>query len=123
EDEGGGGGESLQQLPCSQFSLVVEWEAAASPSSTCVHHCTRQNIPVVSFTISTAHSPAGVRVEEVERGCSKKLKVTHEEESTCEIDGGGVGGRKGDIFTLVASSSVTTNAELHYILTSIYDIN
>lgn len=28
-----------------------------------------------------------------------------------------------DTFTFVASSNITNNAELHYILTSIYDIN
>lgn len=46
-------GEALHQLPCSQFSLVVEWEGR-SGSSVCVDHCTRQNIHVVSFTEPTS---------------------------------------------------------------------
>lgn len=42
----------LQQLPCSQFSLVVEWEASGE-ASPCVRQCMRQNIRVVSFTFAT----------------------------------------------------------------------
>ncbi|XP_069185993.1 uncharacterized protein [Procambarus clarkii] len=113
------GGEALHQLPCSQFSLVVEWEGAGVPASACVQHCTRQNIPVISLT----HLPGG-RVEEEGSREEKRARIipSVEEPPPPQREAGG-GGASPDTFTLVASSTVTNNAELHYILTSIYNIN
>ncbi|XP_071548265.1 uncharacterized protein [Panulirus ornatus] len=106
-----GGGEGLHQLPCSQFSLVVEWEGGGHASSVCVQHCARQNIHVVSFTITTTDE--GARLKPLPEG-NRNLS-----RSSSTDDGGG---QRCDTLTLVAATSITNNAELHYILTSIYDL-
>ncbi|XP_050688930.1 uncharacterized protein LOC126981572 [Eriocheir sinensis] len=117
-------GEALHQLPCSQFSLVVEWEGSSS-SSVCVDHCTRQNIHVVSFMSSSSTSEQETVSREGNRD-QHELKgntiITSGNESQ-----GGTGSSRGqgqrDILTVVASDCVTANTELHYILTSMFDIN
>ncbi|XP_050703673.1 protein shortage in chiasmata 1 ortholog-like, partial [Eriocheir sinensis] len=117
-------GEALHQLPCSQFSLVVEWEGSSS-SSVCVDHCTRQNIHVVSFMSSSSTSEQETVSREGNRD-QHELKgntiITSGNESQ-----GGTGSSRGqgqrDILTVVASDCVTANTELHYILTSMVDIN
>ncbi|KAG7165379.1 shortage in chiasmata 1 ortholog-like, partial [Homarus americanus] len=54
---------------------------------------------------------------------AKKRKTSERDDSVCGGDDGVNGRKGGEEITLVASNSVTNNAELHYILTSIYNIN
>ncbi|KAK8401665.1 hypothetical protein O3P69_001056 [Scylla paramamosain] len=117
-------GEALHQLPCSQFNLVVEWEGS-SGSSICVDHCTRQNIHVVSFITP---SPSVGDKEPVSRNEDRdqqegkvSINISRNESSGEIRNNRGCGQR--DSLMIVASTSVTAKNELHYILTSIFNIN
>ena len=154
-------GEAMHQLPCSQFSLVVEWEGS-SGSSVCVDHCTRQNIHVVSFTVPSPNAGQFLRAQllTLQQNLHTLFNICHslilnflliifiagDKESATrdetrdqqegkgrinisnrsEISGGIRCNRSSgqrDSLTVVASNSVTANNELHYILTSMFDIN
>ncbi|XP_042876811.1 uncharacterized protein LOC122256302 isoform X3 [Penaeus japonicus] len=118
----------LQDLPYSQFSLVFQWEADGEPSP-CVSHCVRQNIHVIALSTmpSTIHRiqqglasreeiSAGSRIDE-----SKDEKV--KDDNNDRLEKGHTTVKKGlDPFTLIASSRLINNAELHYIITSVFNI-
>ncbi|KAK4295893.1 hypothetical protein Pmani_031564 [Petrolisthes manimaculis] len=106
----------LQQLPCSQFSLVVEWEAGGE-ASPCVRQCVRQNIRVVSFNLAPVIGDKGSEVDEAGEGSTTEhIKDKRSKRRRKKSDSGR------EELRIIASSTITANSELHYILTSIYNI-
>ncbi|ROT76662.1 putative uncharacterized protein C9orf84 isoform X2 [Penaeus vannamei] len=120
----------LQDLPYSQFGIVFQWEADGDPSP-CVSHCVRQSIQVVALS-TILPRPTVTRTKQ-------ELKSEEETSSSCEKVSKGryetikyVNERRDmerkttkkgvDPFTFIASSRLINNAELHYILTSVFNI-
>ncbi|XP_047482735.1 uncharacterized protein LOC125034801 isoform X2 [Penaeus chinensis] len=121
----------LQDLPYSQFGIVFQWEADGEPSP-CVSHCVRQNIQVVALS-TVPPRPTVTRTKQelaLIEGISSSFKRVGEGSGEMIRDDGKEGRdkermktKKGiDPFTFIASSRLINHAELHYILTSVFNI-
>ncbi|XP_064114769.1 uncharacterized protein LOC135220996 [Macrobrachium nipponense] len=119
-------GNVVDHIPCSQFSLVVEWEASEFHNTrSCVNCCLRQNIQVVALCTAIEGSSAS----DAENSRPESSMAQSEDQPTEWKPKTGEGTEESaskeryKMFTFVASEVVTENAELHYLLSSVYGIN
>ncbi|XP_066954525.1 uncharacterized protein [Macrobrachium rosenbergii] len=118
-------GNGVDHIPCSQFSLVVEWEASEFYNTrSCVDCCLRQNIQVVALYTAVESSSAYVENSRPESSMAQsKDQSTDWKPKTGEGTEETASKERYKTFTFVASEVVTDNAELHYLLSSVFRIN